>query len=183
MAIIKLANISVIFYEVISKSPVDDIYKISLIVIAVIPIFIMAYWEMNMAKSFEPHYEKYGESGVVKSDIGKYFHLINDKIQSEKLFLNPSFKIADLSKVIDLNSRKISQVINENQKMNFSTFINQFRLEEVRERLLQEEYNHLSILGIAQDCGFKSGGRFNTLFKEKFGETPSEYRKSKQKLS
>ncbi|WP_175402872.1 helix-turn-helix domain-containing protein [Mangrovivirga cuniculi] len=178
MAIIKIANISLVLIEAFSDVEFSDIFRISLIIIAAIPIFIMAYREMNFKRTFEPQYEKYGDSGVSNSEIKKYSDRIISLIEGEKLYLNPSFKIADLSELSNINSRKISQVINQTQQKNFSSFINDYRLKEVKKRLTDEKYGNLSILGIAQECGFKSGGRFNVLFKEKYGVTPSQYRKT-----
>ena len=46
---------------------------------------------------------------------------------------------------------------------------------EVKERLKSEDYTNLTILAIAYDSGFTSKSSFNTVFKEKTGQTPSEY--------
>ncbi|NMM47447.1 helix-turn-helix domain-containing protein [Marinigracilibium pacificum] len=178
IALIKIVNIIIGLAESTGIDEPSDVFRISIIVIAAIPIFIMAYREMNMNKTFEPHYEKYGNSRVDNEELESYSSKIKDLIEEDKLYLNPSFKISDLSDLTGLNPRKISQVINETQEKNFSAFINDYRLEEIKRRLINEKYSNLSILGIAQECGFRSSGRFNTLFKEKFGETPSQYRKS-----
>ena len=47
--------------------------------------------------------------------------------------------------------------------------------KEVKERMQSEEYKRLTILAIAYDSGFNSKSSFNTIFKEKTGQTPSEY--------
>ena len=38
-----------------------------------------------------------------------------------------------------------------------------------------DDYRQLTILAIAYDSGFNSKSSFNTIFKEKTGQTPSEY--------
>jgi AraC-like DNA-binding protein len=61
---------------------------------------------------------------------------------------------------------------------NFYNLVNDYRVEEVKRRLEDPQYKHLTILAIAYDSGFNAKSSFNTIFKEKTGSTPSEYLKS-----
>lgn len=177
MALIKIANIILLGLDIFGVWTATDSMRISLIILAALPIFMIAYREMNATKTFTPKEEKYGDSGVSSSEIGNYFEQIQEVIEQEKLYLNPRLKLEDISEKTGIHKRKISQIINESQGKNFSAFINDYRLKEVAGKLTHQDFAHLSILGIASECGFNSGGRFNTLFKKKFGVTPSEYRK------
>ena len=40
------------------------------------------------------------------------------------------------------------------------------------------EYEHYTLLAIAEDCGFKSKSSFNSIFKRFTEMTPSQYKKS-----
>ncbi len=64
-----------------------------------------------------------------------------------------------------------------NQK-NFYSYINAFRVEEFKERVVSQKYTHLTILAIALDCGFNSKSTFNRIFKQATGITPNEFVKS-----
>jgi len=66
-------------------------------------------------------------------------------------------------------------VINEHMGMNFYNLVNEYRVNEVKERMKSEDMKQLTILAIAFDSGFNSKSSFNTIFKEKTGRTPSEY--------
>jgi AraC-like DNA-binding protein len=59
--------------------------------------------------------------------------------------------------------------------MNFYNLVNEYRIKEVKDRLKSDKYKRLTILAIAYDSGFNSKSSFNTIFKEKTGQTPSEY--------
>jgi AraC-like DNA-binding protein len=61
--------------------------------------------------------------------------------------------------------------------MNFSDFINQHRIEEMKIRLTDNRYHHFKIEQIAFDTGFNSKSTFQAAFKKFTGLTPSEYRK------
>jgi AraC-like DNA-binding protein len=53
--------------------------------------------------------------------------------------------------------------------------VNEYRIEEVKKRMVDPAFKHLTILAIAYDAGFNSKSSFNTIFKQKTGMTPSEY--------
>ena len=60
---------------------------------------------------------------------------------------------------------------------NFSSYLNTLRVEAVKQAFEDSETNHLPILTIAMDCGFKSLSTFNKAFKTLEGITPTAYRK------
>ena len=55
-------------------------------------------------------------------------------------------------------------------------YVNQFRVEEVKKRMSDINYKHLTLLGIALDCGFNSKSSFNNIFKKITNYTPTEYK-------
>ncbi len=59
---------------------------------------------------------------------------------------------------------------------NFSTFLNGYRIEAVKQEFAEPQNAHLPILTIALDCGFRSISSFNRAFKEREDMTPKEYR-------
>ena len=177
MGAIKLANVGMVALGITGIWTAPDTVRISFIILAAFPIFLIAYREMNATKTFLPTEDKYGESGVDDAEIQSYYKNIQTVIEGEQLYLDPMLKLEDVADKTGIHKRKISQVINETQGKNFSAYINDYRLQEVAERLTDPSNGHLSILGIARESGFNSGGRFNTLFKKEFGVTPSVYRK------
>ena len=93
----------------------------------------------------------------------------------EKPYLNRELSIYDLSDQLKISRHILSEVINEYMGMNFYTLVNEYRVKEVKERMKSDEFKHLTILAIAYDSGFNSKSRFNTIFKEKKGQTPIQY--------
>jgi AraC-like DNA-binding protein len=59
---------------------------------------------------------------------------------------------------------------------NFASFMNEYRLQEVRERLQDPSLARRPVLTLALEAGFGSIGPFNRLFKERFGMTPTSFR-------
>lgn len=93
----------------------------------------------------------------------------------DKVFLNPKLSIYELSNLLDISQKSLSLAINQHFKMNFRDFINKYRLDEVKSKLNNKDYNHMSILGIALECGFNSEASFYRIFKKNTGVSPKEF--------
>ncbi len=59
---------------------------------------------------------------------------------------------------------------------NFASFLNSFRLAEVKAALADPTQKEVPIITIALDAGFGSLGPFNRAFREAEGITPSAFR-------
>jgi len=83
-----------------------------------------------------------------------------------------------MAQSLNLSTNHLSQIINEKLEMNFFDFINEYRVNEVKDRLSDPKYKHYTLLAIAFDSGFNSKSSFNSIFKQYTGLTPSEFQKS-----
>jgi len=120
---------------------------------------------------------KYQRSGLKKSDVAEYISHIEAYMDQDKPYLNRELSIYDMAVHLNLPRHTLSEVINEHLGKTFYTLINDYRIEEVKRRMEDPAYRHLTILAIAFDSGFNAKSSFNTIFKEKTGFTPSEYLK------
>ncbi len=115
-----------------------------------------------------------------KLELRIYTSRLLDYLQENKPHLDPQMSLMKLSREIDIHPNKLSFLINEEFKMNFNEFINGYRLEDFKEKALEEKYKHLSLLGLAFECGFNSKTVFNTYFKKKEGMSPKQWIKLAQ---
>lgn len=106
-----------------------------------------------------------------KAELVKY-------IEEEQVYLNSELRIQDVSIHLKIPVHILSYIINSELQQNFYDFINLYRIEEVKKRLHNTEYDNLTIIAIAIDCGFNSKATFNRLFKLYTGTTPSQYKKN-----
>jgi AraC-like DNA-binding protein len=104
----------------------------------------------------------------------KLIHLFKD----EKLFLEPDLTLKMLANKIQLNEKKLSQVLNRGFKQSFYNLINQYRVEEVKRCLLLPHNNQSKIEVLAYEAGFKSATTFNRQFKRFTKMTPKAFRSS-----
>lgn len=120
---------------------------------------------------------KYAGIILKDADIQQYVGKLKHFMLTEKPYLDADISLPELANKLDIPSHHLSRVINEQFGANFFDFINQYRIEEVKTRIGNPEYENLSLLGIAFDCGFNTKSAFNRVFKKMTGFTPSEYRK------
>jgi AraC-like DNA-binding protein len=90
---------------------------------------------------------------------------------------NTEVKIQDLAAELSLHARYLSQVINETLYQNFFDFINDYRIKEAQNQLLDQHNGHKTVLEILYDVGFNTKSTFNYVFKKKTGLIPTQYRK------
>jgi AraC-like DNA-binding protein len=101
---------------------------------------------------------------------------IRERMESEKLYLDPLLTLDSMARLLGISSKYLSQTINECFSMNFSDFINSFRVKEFI-RLLKQDTRNQTILNISIDAGFNSKSAFNQAFKKHTGSSPSNYLK------
>lgn len=99
-------------------------------------------------------------------------------METHRPYLVPSLTLAQLASRMHIAQAELSRVINAEAGQNFNDFTNQYRVEAVKQALADPARQHLSLLGIALDCGFNSKATFNRVFRQFTGQAPGEYRKA-----
>jgi AraC-like DNA-binding protein len=121
---------------------------------------------------------KYAGSSLTIQNKELIMDQIKAYMETKQPYLNPEFTLENMAEGISILRTHISQVINEEHKMNFREYINTFRIKESI-RLMKEvnQGNTMNINQIFYEAGFNSKSVFNTAFKKQTNLTPSEYRK------
>ena len=115
------------------------------------------------------------ESQEKEEDVS-LFTKINCTMTDDKIYTNPELTIDQLAKKVNSNTKYVSQAINENAEMNFSTYINTFRIEEAKQLLRDGESKNWSMDAVAEKCGFNNPTSFYQAFKKNTGMTPSAFK-------
>jgi AraC-like DNA-binding protein len=98
--------------------------------------------------------------------------------EQEQLFREPLLKIGDVAKKVGIPTHRLSQAINSEFGQPFYGFVAQYRVEFLKQELLDPKNSAFTILTLALESGFNSKASVNRLFKEHTGLTPSQYQKS-----
>lgn len=121
---------------------------------------------------------KYGKSNlsdVQKKEIGsKLIHLM----ETEKYYRQNTASLISVSGKVGETPHRVSQVINEQFKMNFFLWLASYRIEEAKKILSGQDRGKFKIEEIAEMVGYNSKSSFNKAFKAMVGMTPAQFRDS-----
>ncbi|MFH1197642.1 MAG: helix-turn-helix domain-containing protein [bacterium] len=122
--------------------------------------------------------KKYQKSRLTETDKNSLSTQLEEVMNSQKPYLIPNITITELSEKANIPARSLSQVINENYKMNFFDFVNSFRINEAKGMLKNPSLKDRTVLEILYESGFNSKTAFNRAFVKTTGITPTEFRKT-----
>lgn len=122
--------------------------------------------------------QKYQRSGLTQKLAQRYLQRLEEYMQHEKPYLETDLTIETLAKRLHISRHFLTQILNERLGKNFYLHVNDYRINEAKQRLLEPDNAHLTILAIAYESGFNSKSTFNTVFKKITNMTPSQFRKS-----
>jgi len=147
-------------------------------------MFILAYVGINRTEIFQaPKQNKIAEasktrtedSAQEKKEYQQLYEHLTAVMKDERAYLDQTLSLSTLATISNIPQGKLSSTINKVAEKNFYDFVNEYRVEEVKRRLIQGELNQYSLLGIANESGFNSKASFNRIFKKHTGQTPSEF--------
>ena len=121
--------------------------------------------------------EKYSSSSLKGVEEVKLYFRLRSIVERERLFLNPNLSLKEVADKIATNTKYLSQVVNHHAGCNFQHFINNYRVEEAKRTIVNQDFKHLTLYGVALQCGFKNKSTFYKVFKEITGFTPKEYQR------
>jgi AraC-like DNA-binding protein len=143
------------------------IYSISIWIVKKSSFFSEGKWH-QMKK-----YEKSSLSDEMKDRI---LLSLKQVMEDEKPFLENSFSLPFLAKIIKTSPHHLSQVLNDCLKKNFFEYTAGYRIKEAQRILLDSKYDQVMMEEIAEKVGYNSKSAFNKAFKKQIGLTPSEFR-------
>lgn len=123
--------------------------------------------------SESPRYKR----SSLKTDVrARIIHRLDRIMHEEELYTDTKLSIDDVAQRLGINSKYLSQSINEAYNRNFYIYVNELRVEKAKSYLLVDSHANYSIEGIARQVGFQSKSSFYIAFKRITGLTPSAFR-------
>ena len=117
-----------------------------------------------------------------------YRSLVNPKLMDEmkdkilniivmqKKYKDKDYSAKKLAEDLGTNTRYISAVVNVRFHMNYTSFVNKFRIEEAMAILVDRRYQDLNIEEVSDMVGFANRQSFYASFFKIMNMTPREYR-------
>ncbi|QGX39820.1 AraC family transcriptional regulator [Permianibacter aggregans] len=113
---------------------------------------------------------------LAESEVNASFQQLQALMQSEQLFTEPDLNLNDIAERLGLTALEASKMIKDGSGKNFRGYVNDFRIEAVKQKLNDADYAKVSILAIAMESGFNSESSFYRVFKAATGLSPTAFR-------
>lgn len=143
-----------------------------------IPLTVLVYW-LGIKGYFSSQtaysVKKVSTSSLSPEIISAVVVALQNAMGSSRLYLSPSLNLSSVASHLSVPPKTISAVLNQHMKKSFNEFVNHYRIEEFKKRVGSLEYEHLTITGLAFECGFNSQATFQRTFKQSTGMSPSEF--------
>lgn len=146
-----------------------------------IPIVIMIYWlglwgYLHSRTPVLPEpVRKAGATALADELVRETSDGLIRAMETDKLYLDPELNVEKVGRHLQVSPKTISAVLNQHLGKSFNTFVNEYRLEEVKRQLNDPANANLTLTGIGYECGFNSQATFQRTFKQMTGVSPKEY--------
>ena len=102
---------------------------------------------------------------------------LENSMHKEKLYKQPDLTLNKLAQKIGVKPYLISQCLNEILMTKFNSYINNYRISEVKSLLKDPNKSKHNLLTLALEAGFNSKSSFNRAVRKQLGISPIELRK------
>ena len=164
-------------------------------IIGLIVISLLIYY-YRLKKKYEKRYNEIihqsnasiEEEIIVKNakpqavSLGIDQHIIEEVLQALETFekgneyLKNQISLKDVAKIVNTNSKYLSKIVNSYKGKNFTTYINNLRIDYLVNHIQSEtKYQKYTIRAIAEEIGFSNPEGFSRAFQKKTGLTPSYF--------
>lgn len=105
-----------------------------------------------------------------------YFQKLELLCKDEHIYTDSTLNREKVAEKLGISAGYVSQIVNTITGDNFAHYINQYRVEAVKEMISDPEYDNYNLLTMGLEAGFTSKTTFFKAFKKVTGQTPNEYK-------
>ncbi|MDJ1506512.1 helix-turn-helix domain-containing protein [Xanthocytophaga agilis] len=147
-------------------------------------LYAMIFIHLYHSRTAEQFYVVPAKNPVRKVDEATVMNLVTtleQQMVKGGLFKNPNLTLSELAKSINIPAHQLSQLLNDNLGKNFTSYVNEYRIEEACRMIAQG--HPFSLEAIGYEVGFNSKSTFYTAFKKIKATTPLMYKEDLAKRS
>jgi AraC-like DNA-binding protein len=136
---------------------------------------LRGYLRINSSPAVIPVLGTESKNRYEKEELERAETAVMEYLVDRQAYKDSELTLQKMSAAIGINPSLVSAAVNSRSGKTFRTLVNDLRVNEVKRCLQDPAYAHLSILGIALECGFNSEASFYRIFKLATGTTPKEF--------
>jgi AraC-like DNA-binding protein len=130
-----------------------------------------SYTNLQIVENSRP--EEYKES-ITADNL--YFQKLEILCKEQHIYTDSTLNREKVAEKLGISAGYLSQIINTITGDNFANYINQYRVEAVKEMISNSEYENYNLLTMGLESGFTSKTTFYKAFKKVTAQTPNEYK-------
>jgi len=117
--------------------------------------------------------QKYSGKRIDSTEAAILSEKLENIMNAKSLYKNPNLSLQDVSQEMNISTHQLSQFLNNNLNKNFTSFVNEFRINEACKIITSND--KLTLESVGYDVGFNSKSTFFAAFKKHTGTTPLNY--------
>lgn len=115
-----------------------------------------------------------GKVSKITEDHKLYQELIS-QMKEKEWYSNPAIDLQSLADRLNISSGYLSKMIHDVTNKNFNDFINDYRVQKVKQLMKDPSYSHYTVLGYGLEAGFNSKSTFYSAFQKVENLSPGRY--------
>lgn len=135
----------------------------------------LSYSNLQVVENNTP--EEYRES-ITADNL--YFQKLELLCKEQHIYTDSTLNREKVAEKLDISAGYVSLIVNTITGDNFANYINQYRVEAVKEMISNSEYDNYNLLAMGLESGFTSKTTFYKAFKKITGQTPNEYKNTRK---
>ena len=163
---------------------------LSIVLITGLIIFFLIYRNKSLRRLYERNIElmksvqlitseaetseKTESKGKPEDNLKKIFDRLLVALEKDKIYTDPMLSLSDTASLINSNDKYVSSAIAEYANMNYSNFINFYRVNEAKRLIYKNEHTNLN--EVMALCGFNSRTTFYNAFTKHTGMSAKQFR-------
>jgi AraC-like DNA-binding protein len=151
-----------------------------------VPVTVLIYWlgiKGYLISWQQMVTDRKKETILPAATVDGALGLLKKAMEEDHLYLNATLTVNMVAQHTGLPPKTISAVLNQHLDKNFNEYVNGYRVNLFKEKILQADADQLTFAGIAYDCGFSSTATFQRVFKQITGMSPSTFKKNASEIS
>lgn len=116
------------------------------------------------------------DAGATAGEDAELFASIDRRIDEGRLYLDPGFGRDSICRLTGLSKERVGQLIKHGGVGNLQVYVNRKRAAYAKQ--LMHEHANYTMEAIANECGIGNLSTFYRIFKQVYGVSPAEFRRS-----
>lgn len=151
-------------------------YRFTVLLIYACVLYWLSIYGYQQAQTFKITVPPKSTKPISEDESERAVARLQAIMKEKKIYRNPELSLSGLSRTTQISERLLSEAINNVLHKNFYQFVNEYRVDDIKEKLKDPKNSNLKILSLAMDSGFNSKATFNRIFKEYTGVTPKQFK-------